>query len=102
LFRLALALGRSVAELENGPRALSARELDEWLIFWQLEPWGPIRDNMHAGLIASTIANVNRRKGSAPIRFSEFMLLDRESEQARRRSAFVGWLKRAAKAKGGG
>jgi len=39
---------------------LSTREFDEWLAYYQIEPWGEERGDVRAGIIASTIANVNR------------------------------------------
>lgn len=40
---------------------ISSRELTEWMAFFSLEgPTGDERDDWRAGMIASTIANVNR------------------------------------------
>lgn len=39
---------------------LSSQQLAEWLAFFQLEPWGEERADLRAGIVASTIANVNR------------------------------------------
>ena len=57
MFRLALALGMTVAEL--GQRMPSA-ELTEWMAFFSLEPWGTEVEDWRAALVASVIANVNR------------------------------------------
>lgn len=54
LFRLALAMGRTVAELGA---VLSYREFQEWCLFFQIEPWGEQRADLRAGIVASTIAN---------------------------------------------
>lgn len=56
MFRLALALGMTVAEL--GQR-MSSVELSEWAVFFELEPLDADSE-WRAGLVASTIANVNR------------------------------------------
>ena len=40
MFRLALALGRTVAELQQ---TLSAAELVEWMAFYRIDPWGGYR-----------------------------------------------------------
>ena len=55
-FRLALALGRTVAELEE---TISSDELTQWIAFYNMEPFGSERDNIHAGIIASTLANIH-------------------------------------------
>ena len=54
LFRLALALGRTVAELET---TLGSGELSKWYAYYQIEPFGQWRDNYHAAIIATCVAN---------------------------------------------
>lgn len=39
---------------------MTSRELTEWMAFYQLEPFGPERGDLQAGIVASTVANVNR------------------------------------------
>lgn len=36
---------------------MSSREFAEWLAFFQLEPFGPWRDDYRAGIVAATTAN---------------------------------------------
>ena len=44
------------------------------MAYYSLEPWGPERADLNAGIIASTIANVNRNpKKSAPLTAAQFM-----------------------------
>lgn len=45
-----------------------------------LEPIGEVRGDFRAGLIASTIANVNRRKGSRALTPQEFMPIQKQQE----------------------
>jgi hypothetical protein len=61
-----------VAELG---RRLSAAELTEWMAFYHLEPWGGERSDLQAGIIASTVANVNRdsKKKPEPYRPQDFI-----------------------------
>ena len=54
LFRLALAMGRTIRELRA---TLSYAEFQEWGLYYQIEPWGEDRADLRAGIIASTIAN---------------------------------------------
>jgi hypothetical protein len=51
-------LGCTVGELEA---RLSSSEFSEWLAYNDLEPIGPQRADLNAGLIASVIANVGLR-----------------------------------------
>lgn len=55
---------------------VSSHELSEWLEYYKLEPFGQERDNLHAGLVASTIANVNRDadRQAEPYKPRDFML----------------------------
>ncbi len=39
---------------------IDSRELTEWAAYFSLEPWGTEVDDWRAGMVASTIANVNR------------------------------------------
>jgi hypothetical protein len=81
---------------------MSARELDDWAAYWQVEPWGPFRDNLHAGLIASVIANVYRRKGSRAFTWVDFLLQERDPEAEKAKAAnIVSFFRRAAKPKKG-
>ena len=71
MFRMALALGMTVAEL--GQR-MSSTELSEWALYFELEPPGG-DDEWRAGMLASTIANVNRDpdKRKKPFEPNDFM-----------------------------
>lgn len=91
-----MALGRTVAELDA---SLSASELMEWMAFYELEPFGPIRDNMHAAQIASLLYNVNRRKNSTPMTVTDFMYKDVEVKKEEETRDFLGGLRSLAKKK---
>ena len=82
LFRLALAMGRTLQELRA---ALSYAEFQEWCLYYQIEPWGEDRADLRAGIVASTVANYagrTRAEGAEPVRPADFMpYLDRESPE---------------------
>jgi len=42
---------------------MSSEELTEWMAFHQDNPFGLWRQDLHAGIIAATIANVYAKKG---------------------------------------
>jgi hypothetical protein len=94
--RLSLAWGKSQTEIEQ---TVSARDLDEMLRFYRQEPWGSERDNIHAGLIASTFANAFRGKGQKAVTFQDFMLTDRETHRKRETQKTLSWFKAVAKKK---
>lgn len=44
---------------------IDSRELAEWMAYYSLDPFGTERDDLQAGIVASTIANANSGKGKA-------------------------------------
>lgn len=54
---------------------MSSAEITEWLAFYQLEPFGGERDDLRTGIVAATVANVNRdpKKQKRPFEASDFM-----------------------------
>lgn len=70
LFRLALRLGKTVAQLQT---ELTKQEFIEWQAFYQLEPWGFDIENWRAANIASTVANVNRPPKKPAYKLEQFM-----------------------------
>ena len=60
----------TVAELLS---RVSAAELTEWEAFDRLDPFTRERDDLRAGIVASTIANVNRGKGKRAYTPKDFM-----------------------------
>lgn len=51
---------------------MSGVELQEWLAFDRISPIGDDRDDLRAGIIASTVANAHRSRGKA-FRPQDFM-----------------------------
>lgn len=65
-------LGRTHEELLD---SMSGRELAEWMAFYQVEPFGDVRGDLQAGIVASTLANIHRdqKKRPKPYGPEEFM-----------------------------
>jgi len=64
---------------------ISAAELQRWRLYWEEEPWGAHRDNLHTAMIISQLLRPNLKDGVAPP-LKTFMLIhpedrDRESSQ---------------------
>ena len=54
----------------------------EWMAYSTLEPWGEERDDLRMGIVASTIANVNRGKNSKPLKPQDFIpSFEQETEE---------------------
>lgn len=75
-FRLALALGRTIQEIDEG---MSSSEFNQWLAYYHLEPFGAERDNFHSATIATVLANIHRGKSQPPFSTEDFMLRDSET-----------------------
>lgn len=71
LFRLALALGRTVKELEL---TLSGHELSEWQAFFRLDPFGEDRADLRNAMLISSLVNLFKGKKSQPVRPEDYML----------------------------
>ena len=63
---------------------LSEQELGEWIAFYGIEPFGEERADLRAGIVSSTIANVNRGKRGKATKPTDFMpFLKADSERQR-------------------
>lgn len=71
----------------------------DWSYYSQIEPWGAERDNMHAGIIAAMVFNMNRARSEDPRSFRDFMLResDPEAESLAKTQKFVAGLRALAK-----
>jgi hypothetical protein len=54
---------------------MSAKEYNEWLAYFDIEPFGPQEDEYRTGLITSTVANTARdeEKRKEPFEAKDFM-----------------------------
>ena len=78
--RLALALGRTVHELEQ---TLSSSEFTDWCQYYELEPFGSWRDNWHMAQLCSLLYNINRGKQKS-VSSEDFMYLDPEAARRKK------------------
>ncbi|MCK9326632.1 MAG: hypothetical protein M0P69_14170 [Bacteroidales bacterium] len=66
---------------------IDSRELSEWISYYEMEPWGTDVEDWRAGMVASTIANVNRdpkkqRKPYTPKDFMPQRIVEQKEEQS--------------------
>ena len=59
---------------------MSSSLFSEWMAFAQLEPFGFRSDMYGHAITASTIANVNRRKGKKPFSPNDFIPTERKRQ----------------------
>jgi hypothetical protein len=53
---------------------LDSRELTAWMAYETVEPFGERRANLHAGIVAATVANVNRDRHARVFQPTDFLL----------------------------
>jgi hypothetical protein len=57
-------------ELENMPGSV----LQEAMNYYDLEPFGAERDNLHAAMMTAAVINVHTPKEKAPVKLDSFMI----------------------------
>lgn len=88
-----MLLGRPPSEVN----ALPLSDLHLLGCYWEEEPWGPWRDNLHAGLIAATVANSGPRKLRRISQPKDFMLTQVHKRREKGRRALLSALRAMAK-----
>jgi hypothetical protein len=73
--------------------------------YYAEEPWGALRDNVHAGIVASTVVNAANAFGKSrkTVTASDFMLVGKgelEARKSRGNAAFLTALRTMARKKG--
>ena len=67
----------TVAELDD---RMTSREFAEWMVYFQIEPFGPARQDYHAALISTVVANSNGNKMSPDDFIKPFEVVSRVPE----------------------
>ena len=62
-------------------RVLSSRQIEEWSAAYRLDPWGEQPAYWRAGVVASTLANIYKKKGSRPMTPGDFFPAPRVSKR---------------------
>jgi hypothetical protein len=66
-----LHLGLPVAEAQQ---RIDAREFAEWMAYDQLDPFGQVRGDLQAGIVASTLVNLQPGRRGAAAKVGDFVL----------------------------
>jgi hypothetical protein len=70
---------------------LPAQELERWATYWSEEPWGPVRDNMHAALVVTELLRPHLKEG-AKLNIADFMFRHKADRDAIARAKLVASL----------
>lgn len=76
--------------------AMSSLQFTYWIEYYRMEPFGPLRDNIHTGIIASQIFNSNRGRSTPAVSPNDFILKNKRQKQESSVSAFIEFLNTAA------
>lgn len=76
---------------------MGAWELAEWRYRYSRMPFGEVRDNLHAGIVASTNLNKNKRKGAKLSVASDFLLVTSSDKEVMNVKEIFGTLSGIAK-----
>lgn len=87
-----MLLGRPPSEV----RALPVSDLHQLAAYWAEEPWGPWRDNAHAGIVAAAFENLYLKRGAKRRSFKDHLLKASESGRKDRGRALLGFMKTIA------
>ena len=88
IHRLALALGYTVGELTE---RLTSSELNDWITYYELEPFGQWRDNYHTAMVCSLLHSGFSRKG-AKTDINDYFYVDEYVHRENKFKAFVAQL----------
>jgi hypothetical protein len=72
--------------------SLSQRAYLKWRKYWEAEPWGPFRDNIHAALIAQQV-KFGRVKPGTRVSLDDFMVVDPAKRQRRNKAGLLAMLR---------
>ena len=75
---------------------MPATELLNWKAMYQIDPFGTFRDNLHTGMIASTVYNMQRGKNSRPMKATDFLIKDKNQRRAEETAQTLAALNRMA------
>jgi hypothetical protein len=53
---------------------MTAAQFQEWMAFYEIEPFGPERDAVHAALTPYYMVNMLRKKGQPEVPFDNFVV----------------------------
>lgn len=62
-------MGKTLTEIEN----LSNREIEEWMIFYSIDPFGEVRADLRSAMQTAHLISPHLKKGKS-VKLSDFML----------------------------
>lgn len=88
----------TLAQLDQ---TLGSSELELWKAFYDLEPFGPPRDNWNVAVLCALTANINRGKNGKVMRPDDFMYTAAEIRKKQQSLEFLAFLESRSTTKHG-
>lgn len=63
-------------------REMTAKQFDEWIAFYQLEPFGILAEDALSAHWKAIYANAHRRRGKPAIKIEKFLLFNDKKKDA--------------------
>ena len=81
-FALRLALAMGWPNVDAMLREMTAEQFDEWLAYYQLEPFGILAEDAMSAHWKAIYVNAHRKKGKQAVKTEKFLLFKDEKETA--------------------
>ena len=81
-FALRLALSLGWPNVDAMLREMSAKQFDEWMAYYQLEPFGILAEDLIAAHWKAIYCNSNRKSGKQAAKTEKFLVFRDEKETA--------------------
>jgi hypothetical protein len=78
-------------------RSMTQRSYLGWQRYWDVEPWGPWRDNVHAAIVAREVRRT-RSKPNARLGLDPYMVKNPQTRQKEGEQNFFGLMQAVATA----
>lgn len=78
-------------------QTLGSSELELWKAFYDLEPFGPPRDNWNIAVLCSLTANMNRGKNGKVMKPDDFMFMHSEIRKRNQNLEFLAFMEARSK-----
>lgn len=82
-------------DIDEMKRSMTQRAYLGWQKYWDQEPWGPWRDNVHTGIIAREVRR-GRVKPHTRITLEQFMVRNPSERKKEGEENFFGMMKTVA------
>ncbi|MBQ1771733.1 MAG: hypothetical protein II000_07310, partial [Clostridia bacterium] len=73
-FALRLALQLGYANVDAMMREMTAQQFDEWIAYYQIEPFGILAEDALSAHWKAIYVNAHRKKGKQAMKVDKFML----------------------------